>query len=153
MSQRVRTALRFLVLAVTGYLSLATIPGQDWFVESAFVDLPLHAEASTARLRVTVDAEAVIIVAPAALAIQSSSGQVWTPDDAAPEPGAHCGSYRRLGMFCEGVPGGSHAFDYELLLPAGPAGATTRIEAQAGGIASRVTTDGGRLGVNIEVLP
>ena len=153
MNERLRPALRFMLIGVAGYLSLATSAPEDRFVESAHVDVPLGAEASTARIHVTLDADAVIIVAPDALGIESSSGRVWTPDDGPLESEGYCEEYDRYGMFCEEVPGGSQAFDYEILLPPGAAGAMARIEVLAGGDESRVFSPGARFGLDIEVLP
>ena len=142
---------RSLVVTLAGYLSLATsAPPPDWTVRAAHVDVPLDPSSSRARISVTVEAEAVIILAPEALGIESSTGIVWTPEDGSFESERYCEDSHRLGTFCEEVPGGSGTFEYEISMAAGPAGTTGRIEVLAGGVLERLSTN---FGVSIEVLP
>jgi hypothetical protein len=142
---------RFLVVTLAGYFSLATsAPPPDWTVRAAHVDVPLDPSSSRARISVTLDAEAVIILAPEALGIESSSGIVWTPEDGSFESEGYCEDYHRMGTFCEEVPGGSGTFEYEVSMAAGPAGTTGRIEVLAGGILERLNRS---FGLSLEVLP
>jgi len=150
MNERSVSALRILVIAVAGYFSLATSSTPDWYVRSAHVDVPIEAVPTSARIRVTLEAEAVIILAPDAVGIQSSSGQSWTPEDGPHESEGYCSGYHRDGIFCEEVPGGSGSFDYELFMAAGVDGSSARIEVLAGGPPERLEQN---FGVNIEVLP
>jgi len=150
MNERVVAALRLLVVALAGYFSLATSAPEEWFLRTAHVDLPLDTAPSVARIRVTLDAEAVSIRAPDVLGIQSSSGLVWMSGDARVEPEGYCTEHHGYGTFCEEVPDGSGAFEYELLLPSGDAGASTRVDVFAGAPPERLSD---HFGVNIEVLP
>lgn len=150
MTERFVSALRFLVVAVAGYFSLATSAEPTWYVRAAHVDVPIELAPTTARIRVTLEAEAVIILAPDAVGIQSSSGLVWAPEDGPVESDGYCSGYHQDGTFCEEVPGGSGSFDYELLIAAGIEGSSARIEVLAGGVPDRLARN---FGVNIEVLP
>jgi len=147
MNEQTRAALRIVVLAVTGYLCLATSAPEDWFLRSAHVDLA----PPTARIKVTLDAEAVIIMGPGLLAIQSSSGRSWTSGDLPTESDGYCSAYHREATFCEEVPNGSATLEYDLFVqPLAPSATTTRVEVIAGGIGERLQA---KFGVNIEVLP
>jgi hypothetical protein len=146
MSERRTAALRFLVVAVAGYFSLATSAEPDWYVRAAYVDLV----PPTARIEVTLDAEAVILLGTEVLAIHSSSGLVWTAQDGPVESDGYCADYHQRGMFCEEVPAGSGVFQYEISLASAQPDTLARVEVFAGGPPERLSTD---FGVKIEVLP
>jgi len=146
MNERKTAVWRFLAVGVAGYFSLATSSEPDWYVHAAHVDVP----PPTARIKVTLDAEAVIILGPEVLSIQSSSGVAWTAEDGPTQSDGHCARYHEVGTFCEEVPGGSGSFEYEVLVRPEAPSTTARIEVWAGGLPERLSTN---FGVNIEVLP
>lgn len=146
-----RNVLRFAVLAVAGYLSLATSAPAIWTVESAYVDIPLTGDSTTVRIRVHLESEDVALSAPELARVSSSSGRTWVPGDGS-DSDQYCDPSSYIGRFCEAVPLGSATLEYELSLIRGT-DSVARIEVLAGGYIDRLERPNGRFGLSVEVLP